>query len=355
MMLTNRQEIILKTVIEEHCRSQHPVGSKTIVNLEVVNLSSSTIRYELVRLEELGLLFTPHTSAGRIPTDKGYRRYLNWLAADRVDNSLDKDQLKLSINDGHTHIEDILQSVACSLTEATGLLSVITSPRAANAAIRHVEVLQLQPTVIAIVVITAAGDVYKHVANTDISLDPGLVNWVGTYLNDQVVGLSLDHRLLKDRLKGEGLSDVECSILDLLTPAFLEFNAERASDIHIGGSADLIASFDKSIQSVVNLVALIDDRKRLLSALRSIGEYGTIYTSKISNTRVLVGAENSISELEQLSVVGSSYGVDTKTLGMVGVIGSRSMNYRQAIYLVNLAAKQLEKMLPKRFSVEWWR
>jgi heat-inducible transcriptional repressor len=358
MQLTDRQGRILRAVVEEHHASGRPVGSRTLVDLGVVDASPSTVRYELGRLEELGLIESPHTSAGRVPTDVGYRVYVDHLlepgtaatSAPGALASLDA----AAVGDSVARIDEALRVTTQALAEATQLLAVITSPRASGAAIRHVEILQLQPMLLVVVIISAAGDVHRRVIPTELPVDPGLVDWVGAYLAEEVVGLTVGHRLIRQRLRRPDLAPAERAMLALVSPAFDEFGDmdEQGPDVHIGGSAPLVASLGNDVERVASLVTMLDERRRLLDALRPISDVGIAATmSSARAVRVSIGGENTMPELQRLSVVGAAYGSGMRPLGVVSVIGPRSMDYTHAMCAVTLAAEQLGSVADELYGV----
>lgn len=343
MQLTQRQALLLKAVVELHHATGRPVGSKALVEQGVVAASSSTVRYELGRLEELGLLEHPHTSAGRVPTDLGYRTYVDHL----MDGSsgVAARAPSIAFDDPGARIEEALRDTTRQLADATGLLSVITAPRTSGALIRHVEVLQLQPTMLVAVVITAAGDVARHKVATRHPVDPGLVDWAGQYLNEQVAGLEIGEHRLRQRLTHPDLAPVEREILALLAPAFDELD-DHQPELLVGGTPRQLARHGADVQRVLQLVAMLDERRRLLEALRPMIDRGapSLHPGRARGVSVRIGGENQIPELQRLSVVGAAYGVGARPLGMVGLIGPRSMDYQLATRIVNVAADGLSEL-----------
>lgn len=345
MQLTQRQALILKAVVELHHATGRPVGSRVLVETGIVDASSSTVRYELGRLEELGLLEHPHTSAGRVPTDAGYRIYVDELMDTRVGRRAAGASTAITVDDPGTRIDEALRETTRRIAEVTGLLAVVTAPRASGAVIRHVEVLQLAPTRVVVVVITAAGDVARHVVTTPVPVDRGLVDWAGEYLNEQVAGLVIGEHRLQRVLAHPELDPAERSMLALLAPAFAELEVER-QELHVGGTGAGLARQGDDVQRVLQLVAMLDERRRLLEALRPIVDGGVpaLHPSRIRGVSVRIGCENQMPELQRLSVVGAAYGVGARPLGMVGLIGPRSMDYPLATRIVNSAADQLSDL-----------
>jgi heat-inducible transcriptional repressor len=342
MQLTQRQATILKAVVELHHATGRPVGSRTLVDAGAARASASTIRSELGRLEELGLLEHPHTSAGRVPTDVGYRLYVDRLMEPP---GAGRRRASFALEDPHARIEEALRETTRRLADATGLLAVITAPRASGAVIRHVEVLQLQPNHVITVVITAAGDVARHKLSTPHPIDPGLVAWAGQYLNEQAAGLAIGEYRLRQRLAHPELSDAERQILAMLAPAFDELD-DQGQELIVGGTQHQLARHGGDVQRVVQLVAMLDERRRLLEALRPIVDRGapSLHPSRVRGVSVSIGCENEMPELQRLSVVGAAYGVGARPLGMVGLIGPRSMDYALATRVVNIAADGLSDL-----------
>src|SRR6478609_4348161 len=179
MQLSERQSAILRRVVEEFVNTKQPVGSKMLVERSDLRVSPSTVRAELAELESLGLLTHPHTSAGRVPTEAGYRRYANELL-ERLEPQPVPFPLDLSA--AQAEVDSALQATTEMLSDVTRLLALVSAPPLESATIRHVEVLLLQPRVVMVVVITSTGAVTKRVYAFADTVDPGLANWAGQYL-----------------------------------------------------------------------------------------------------------------------------------------------------------------------------
>src|SRR5947208_10475559 len=204
--ITKRQSILLRRVIESHVHLGHPVGSKWLAEHAEVPWGPSTIRAELARLEDLGLLSHPHTSAGRVPTDRGYREY--------VDSLLESGELPerteaLDLSLMRREVDEAMRATTEQLSQVTNLLAIVSAPPIATTTIRHVEVLLLQPQVAMVVVITSTGGVSKRVVPFDSPVDPGLVSWAHSYLNEVLEGMGLGARMLHKKLEEPGLGPAE--------------------------------------------------------------------------------------------------------------------------------------------------
>src|SRR6266511_3850742 len=198
-MLSERQQRILSLVVDSYLESGRPVGSKALAGQTEVVWSASTVRAELAELERAGYLTHPHTSAGRLPTDSGYRFYADSLLASghRLQVPLGPG---LDLTQMRRQVDEAMRDTTSELSRITDLLAVATAPPAGTARIHRVEVLLLQPRVVMVVAIASNGAVTKRVFTFDAPVDPGLVEWASSYLNERLAGLGLGARMIGDRL-----------------------------------------------------------------------------------------------------------------------------------------------------------
>jgi heat-inducible transcriptional repressor len=332
--LTPRQREILRLVVEEYVGSGQPVGSKHLVESAAMTVSSSTVRYELAELETLGLLTHPHTSAGRVPTERGYRFYVDTLL-ERLEPRPAPFELDLSLV--RSEVEAALQATTEVLSEVTSLLALVSAPPLETTTVRHVEVLLLQPTVVMVVVITSTGGVTKHIATFDQAVDPGLSKWAGEYLNERVAGLQLGTHLLRQRFEDPALSARERAFLDRVRPAFVELlRAEQR--LYVGGAATLLEDVRADeLGAYRRLLEVLEKRAALLEI---VGE-----ALDPKRPFVRVGGELDNPALHDVALVGASYGLTHRTLGAVGLLGPVRMDYEMAIRSVRAAALELSRFV----------
>ena len=329
--ITQRQSILLRRVIETHVQLGHPVGSKWLAEHAEVPWGPSTIRAELARLEELGLLRHPHTSAGRVPTDRGYREYVDALL-ESGELPAKTDALDLSLM--RREVDEAMRATTEQLSQVTNLLAIVSAPPIATTTIRHIEVLLLQPQVAMVVVITSTGGVTKRVIGYQAPVDPGLVKWAGSYLNEVLGGLGLGAQMLHIKLFSPDLSDAERHFLETLSPAFTELEETAEDTLYVGGATRLMSEHRLQELSQINdLMHLLERRVALLSMLRSALEEPSVY--------LRIGTENQQPELRSLSVVAANYGLAARNLGAVSVLGPMRMDYPRAIASVRQAALEL--------------
>ena len=331
-MLTERQELVLQRLIEEFLRGGAPVGSKLLAS--ATEWGPSTIRNELASLEEVGLLAHPHTSAGRIPTEAGYRHFVDGLLAGGAPESAPK----LSLSLVRRELDEAMQVTTETLSQVTNLLAIVTAPPIETSTIRHVELLRLQPQVVMVVVITSTGGVTKRLFTFTSQVDPGLADWAASYLNERLVGLGLGARMLHQRLHDPSLSSSESDFIDALAPAFTGLEEGLYDTLYVEGTARLLADPRWADVSELNsLMEMLERRVTLLGVLRvALSERDVV---------VRIGAENDTPALRSMAVVAAGYGLPQRMLGAVSVMGPLRMDYGRAIRSVKDAATQLSSFV----------
>ncbi len=338
--LTARQEEILARVVEAYVATGAPVGSKTLVEQGVIDVSSSTVRNDLAVLEELGLLTHPHTSAGRVPTEQGYRFY-----ADRLLERLTPrpGELPLDLSDARSQVEAAFRTTTEALSEVTHLLALVSAPALETTTVRHVEVLLLQPELVMVVVITSTGGVTKQLVAFTEPVDPGLAEWVGEYLNDCVAGRQLGVRLIRARFDAPELGPRERAFLAAIRPAFVTLAESDEQALFVGGAAGLLDEFRADdLRAYRRLLEVLEQRAALLGLMRA----------NLLSKRpfVRVGAELEDPELLTVSLVGAPYGLQHRNLGTVSLLGPTRMDYVKAIDAVRFAAHELSLFVEEMYE-----
>jgi heat-inducible transcriptional repressor len=333
--LTSRQEDILRRVVEEYVASGQPIGSKHLVERAGMSVSSSTVRGELAELESLGLLTHPHTSAGRVPTENGYRFYAGTLL-EQLDPRPAAFPLDLSAV--LSEVESALQATTEMLSQVTHLLALVSAPPLQTATVRHVEVLALQPQVVVVVVITSSGGVAKRIVAFDQPVDSGLAHWANEYLNERVAGVQLGTHMLRQRLEDPGLTPTERAFLAALRPAFTDLVNLDDQRVFVGGAASLLDDARaEEREACQRLIAMLEKRAALLTLIGAALEPRRPF--------VRVGDELDNPALRDVSLVGATYGLTNRTLGAVTLLGPLRMDYDKAIRSVRSAAFELSRFV----------
>jgi heat-inducible transcriptional repressor len=334
-VLSPRQALLLGKVVDGFSTTGQPVGSKRLASDPEIKAGPSTIRNELAVLEEQGLLAHPHTSAGRVPTDAGYRYYVDELLPPAPAHELRLELVR-------REVAEAMRITTETLSQVTNLLAIVTAPPIATTTIRHIEVLALQPQVLMVVVITSTGGVSKKVFMFDRAVDPGLADWAGSYLNEKLVGTGLGARMLHSRLADPGLAASERAFIAELAPAFTEL-AETAQDtLYVDGAHRLLSEYRfQDVSQLNELMEMLERRVSMLGVLSAALDSRDAY--------VRIGQENREPALRSLSLVAANYGLPQRNLGTVSVIGPTRMDYARAIRSVRDAAYELSRFVEELY------
>ncbi len=332
-VLTPRQKEILVRVVEEYVATGAPVGSKTLVERAAMDVSSSTVRYELAVLEEQGLLSHPHTSAGRVPTDLGYRLFVDKVI-EELEPRPSEVALDLDFSELRSEVEIALQATTDALAEVTHLLALVSAPPLEATMVRRVEVLLLQPELVMVVVITATGGVTKRLFTFARAVDPGLAEWAGEYLNESLGGRQLGGRMLRACLEDPHLGGRERDFLAEIRPTFSAVLETPEQAFYVGGTAGVLGEFrPDELAGYQRLLEVLGQRAMALELMRaSLVSKGPF---------VRVGSELADPQLATVSLVGAPYGLQHRNLGTVSLIGPMRMDYVKAIEAVRAAAREL--------------
>jgi len=328
-MLDDRKTAILSAVVQEYISTAQPVGSTHIADAPGVGVSSATVRNDMAVLEQEGYLAQPHTSAGRIPTDKGYRFFVDHLTTPgRLDASRTA-QVGDFFSAAHGRIEELLHQTSDLLAMMTNSAAMVVGPTRAAAEVRSVQVVGLSPTHATVVAVFANGVVENEViAVPDGATDDDLVR-CSTVLNEALVGHPL-----------ADIADVPSSgnpNVDTMTAAALTAIREVADDEHVwvGGASSMAASFD-AVEVVRNVLQALEQQFVVVSLVRNVIDRGM---------SVAIGVEHGVEPLASCSVVVSPVVVDGEQLGSVGVLGPTRMNYPQALATVGIVSDRLGRHL----------
>jgi heat-inducible transcriptional repressor len=341
-MLTERQQFVLSKVIEGHLQLGRPVGSRWLSEQPDIGWSPSTIRYELAALEELGYLDHPHTSAGRVPTEAGYRLYANAVLSEGpLPAAASAKPFELSSM--RREVDAAMRATTETLSRVTDLLAAVSAPPLYTATVRRIEVLLLQPHVVLLVVISSSGAVTKRAFTFEEPVDAGLADWASSYLNERLSSIELGALTLRARLDSPELSETERRFVQKLAPAFWDLAETSEETLYTDGAARLLAGRGWDDLSAVNdLMRMLERRVTLLSVLRSALDETTVY--------LRIGHENQAPELQSASVVAANYGLAHRTLGTVSVIGPMRMDYPKAIASVRTAATALSRFVEEVYE-----
>ena len=337
--LSERSLILLKTLVERYIAEGQPVGSRALSRYSGLDLSPASIRNVMADLEEMGFITSPHTSAGRVPTARGYRFFVDTLLTVRPLDTVQISQLEGQLQAAST--QKLVVSASQLLSDLTHFAGVVMTPRR-SAGFRHIEFLKLSDTRILLILVTPEGDVQNRILLAEKRYSPAELTEAGNILNQNYVGLTFDE--IRRRIREE-LKQLTADMTQLMTAA-LEAGSraasESAEEVVISGESNLLDSQDLS-SNMANLRKLFElfDRKTGLLQLLEISH-------RAQGVQIFIGGESGVAPLDECSVITAPYEVDGQVVGTVGVIGPTRMAYERVIPIVDITAKLLSSMLTQR-------
>lgn len=324
--LTERKEAILQAVVEEYMATARPVGSGLVTEQADLKVSSATVRKELGALEDEGFLHQPHTSAGRVPTDKGYRYFIDALMGPSSLDSTQNQRISEFFAHSHGELERILRDTSRLLAGVTDYAAVVVAPRPDVAKVRTVQLVLLDPRVVLMVVVLSNGGIERR--SFELNAD----------MTDRQVELAQQQvaPVLIEGTEPEPTSDdaVDALVADALS----SFSADAIDPrVHVGGQSSVAAGFDAT-ETVAQVLQLFERQLLVVSLLKDVLDRGL---------RVAIGSETGVQDLNACSVVVAPYEVEGAEAGSIGVLGPTHMNYPQALAAVAVISNQLGEHLTR--------
>ena len=340
MNAEERRFQVLRAIVADYVSTQEPVGSKTLVERHNLGVSSATVRNDMAALEEDGYIAQPHTSAGRIPTDKGYRRFVDRIS-DVKPLSVPERRAIHSFLGGALDLDDVLRRSVRLLAQLTRQVAVVQYPTLTRSTVRHVELVALTPARLMLVLITDSGRVDQRMVDLGDVLAEDSVSRIRAMLNAAVVGRRLSEAsVLVAELPDAAPNDLRDPVTTLsmvLIDALVEHPEER---LVLGGTANLtrnVADFPGSLRQVLEA---LEEQVVVLKLLASAHSPGTV--------RISIGEENEAEEMRSTSVVSIGYGPGETLLGGMGVVGPTRMDYPGTIAAVHAVARYVGEILAGR-------
>ncbi|HVC10014.1 MAG TPA: heat-inducible transcriptional repressor HrcA [Burkholderiales bacterium] len=336
-MLDRRAQILLKTLVERYIAEGQPIGSRTLSKYSGLDLSPATIRNVMSDLEEMGLIASPHTSAGRIPTPLGYRFFVDALLVVKTLESGALHQLEDQLHPDNP--QRAIQAASQLLSQLTQFAGIVMAPRRRAVTFRQIEFLKLSEKRVLLIVVTPEGDVQNRILATDRDYRPAELVSAANYINQNYSGQSFED--VRQRLNKE-LHELRQDMIQLMSAALEAGNravAEDSEQYVISGERNLLAVRDLS-QDMTRLRQLFDlfERKSLLLQILDLSLRGR-------GVQIFIGGESGVSTPDDVSVVTAPYKVGGEVVGTVGVIGPTRMAYDRVIPIVDVTAKLLSSAL----------
>ncbi|EYE88110.1 HrcA family transcriptional regulator [Fervidicella metallireducens AeB] len=337
MDLGERKKLILRAIVNDYIQTAEPVGSRSISKKQEIGISSATIRNEMADLEELGYLQQPHTSAGRIPSDKGYRFYVNELMEVNVPTVKEIEYMKnmmqlVTVNE----INKIIKRMTKMLSQITCYTSAIVTPSVKNSSVKSIQLIHVTSNDIVAVIVTDTGIIKNFVINTPRSITNDTLIKINNMLNEKLSGLTLNEINLEviSSIQSELRGYTE--ILNAIIPALYECLTSMDCDVFLEGVTNIFKHPEyKDIEKAENFLSILD-KKDIIKKILTVDD---------NNYSVYIGNENIYDGIKDCSIVKATYRINNKTVGHIGVIGPTRMDYGKVIGTLKLISTTINDML----------
>ena len=334
-MLDERAKLLLKALIERYIADGQPVGSRTLSRASGLELSPATIRNVMADLEEMGLIISPHTSAGRVPTARGYRLF--------VDTMLTVDRSDL-VTPGlmPEQPQKVIANAANLLSSLSQFVGVVMVPRRSSV-FKHIEFVRLSERRFLVIIVSPEGDVQNRVIFTDVDYESSQLIEASNFLNHHYAGLAMEEVRTRLQTEVEQLRGQVASLMQAAVNVGTEVmsNHDR-EDVVIAGERNLlsVSDFSSDMGNLRRAFDLFEQKTQILRLLEN--------SSKAEGVRIFIGGESQVVPFEELSVVSAPYEVDGQIVGTLGVIGPTRMPYDKMIQIVDITSKLVSNALSHR-------
>lgn len=342
-MLNERKIKILQAIIQDYIETAEPVGSRTLSKKYDLGVSPATIRNEMADLEELGFIIQPHTSAGRIPSDKGYRLYVDQFMALKKIVDIKENFLELELLRKVTEIEQILQYSSKLLSQLTNYTTVALAPQVKESKLKHIQLVPIDTENVLAVIITDNGVVKKPIIRISDRVSEDAFQVISNFLNS--------------KLRGLPIKDIESSLIEILSEELIHFSSIIDKIIpEIFESLDEVNQIDMFLNGAMNIFNFpeyndIFKAKSFLELLEEKELLSNIITSfDNAGLNISIGSENIYEEAKDCSLVTATYKVDNKTLGWLSVIGPTRMDYSTVVSVMAEVSKFITELLKNRYK-----
>jgi heat-inducible transcriptional repressor len=329
-MLDERKAAILRAVVEEYIETAQPVGSGSVA--PQVKASSATVRNDMVQLEQEGYLRQPHTSAGRVPTDKGYRFFVDSIVGPSELAPGDIQQVRSFFDLAHGELEHLLHDTTRLLSDLTHYAAVVVGPDHETATVRSVQLVGLTPRVALLVVVLSTGAIEKHTVDLAEETGDARLAAATAHLSAHLLGVPAGHLPESLTQTGDTATDRVCT--EALTALRSSDDADGGS-VFVGGTARMAGAFE-AVDTVREVLSILEQQYVVVTVLRDVLDRGL---------QVAIGSETGLIPLAECSLVVAPYEVEGEPAGSIGVLGPTRMNYSQALAAVAVVSRRLGRHL----------
>lgn len=343
MNLGDRKRLILQAIIEDYINTAEPVGSRTISKKYLTGTSPATIRNEMADLEDMGYIEQPHTSAGRIPSDKGYRLYVDKMMEQQAINKTQNDMIKKQFTDTLGEIDRLIKQASKLLSQMTQYTSIITTPQVKKTTLKHIQLIKVNAATILAIIITDAGIVKNSVLHLPGEIPNDVLEKTSNLLNEKLNGMCVED------IAGIYLTEVPegykgfKEIMEQIMPELIQtlIYSDTVEIYHDGAANILNLPEFNDINKARSFLNTLEEKDLLFNVLQESNE----------NINVSIGSENKYEQLQNCSLITATYKLNGKTIGSIGVIGPTRMEYSKVISVVDCMTNNLSDILTRILKV----
>ncbi|MGF7046073.1 heat-inducible transcriptional repressor [Paenibacillus sp. DS2015] len=338
-MLTERQRMILNAIVDDYIRSAEPVGSRSISKRGDVGYSPATIRNEMADLEELGFLEQPHTSAGRIPSHKGYRYYVDHIAPGNLLEPAELDTMRTFFAEKLNAMEQVIQQSAMILSHMTNYTSILLGPEVFHTSLRHFQLLSINETTAVAIIVTSSGQVENKTVKIPQGVSVSEMERVVNLLNSKLINVPLYK--LKSRLYSEISQELErhtSHYEELLLVLDSVLDNDNEQRVYLSGTTNMLTQPEfKDVDKVKNILDLLEETPTLMKMMSpTLGGEGI---------HVRIGTENNHEAFANCSLITATYSLEGEALGTIGILGPTRMEYARVMNILGILSRDLTTLL----------
>lgn len=340
-MLSDRQRLILNAIVDNYIHSAEPVGSRTLSKREEVGYSSATIRNEMADLEELGYLEQPHTSAGRVPSTKGYRFYVDNLIQPKDVNQIEVANLKSIFADRIFHFEQTIEHTASILSQMTNYTSIALGPEIFEHRLKHIQIVPLSESQAVAIIVTHTGRVENKVFNLPAEISSSEMEKLVNILNSKLQDAPLWQ--LRQRLYDEVAQEMRRHVEqyeEMLYMIEQTFTNEATDRVFLHGATKIMNQPEfRDVEKVKDILELLEQNQQLVNLFNDS-----------EGLTIRIGQENAADAMKNCSIITTSYYLEGKPVGAIGILGPTRMEYGKVISVLNYLAQGLSQVLTTQFK-----
>ncbi|PKM66963.1 MAG: heat-inducible transcription repressor HrcA [Firmicutes bacterium HGW-Firmicutes-2] len=343
MELNERKLKILEAIISNYLDTAEPVGSRTISKNYDLGISPATIRNEMSDLEELGFIMQPHTSAGRIPSDKGYRLYVDMILSAKYDSPKHLSYVEALLSKAG-RIETLLQDIVAVLAKETNLTAIVSTPQYSKCKIKNIQLIELESQKVLAVIVTDGNMANNYVLEINEDMDQPMLNKLSFILNNQLHGLDVEEINLPLIEKIKAFAGNQDEIIGkVLEVVFQAVHNNEDTQIYTSGAINMLRLPEFSdLEKATSIMETLDKKDYIRQLLLNDFDGESIVTDGVN---IKIGSENNNENMKDCSLITTTYHIGGKPLGVIGLIGPKRMDYQSAIFSLKCLIKEIEKRM----------